>query len=66
MSHIMGRIRTAFTKRLVNELLNKHKEKFNDNFDHNKLKIQELSNVKTKKIRNQLAGYLTKKVKYNL
>ncbi len=51
MSHIMGRIRTAFTKRLVNELLYKHKEKFNDNFDHNKLKIQELSNVKTKKIR---------------
>lgn len=59
----MGRIRTAFTKRLVNELLEKHRSVFNDDFNHNKLKIQELSNVKTKKIRNQLAGYLTKRVK---
>ena len=59
----MGRIRTSFTKRLVNELLEKHRSVFNDDFNHNKIKIQELSNVKTKKIRNQLAGYLTKKVK---
>ena len=59
----MGRIRTKFTKRIVREFLAKHKLEFNDNFDHNKLKIQELSNVKTKKIRNQLAGYLTKLVK---
>ncbi len=59
----MGRIRTAFTKRLVNELLEKHRSVFNDDFNHNKIKIQELSNVKTKKIRNQLAGYLTKRVK---
>jgi len=59
----MGRIRTSFTKRLVNELLEKHRSVFNDDFNHNKIKVQELSNVKTKKIRNQLAGYLTKKVK---
>jgi len=37
----MGRIRTAFTKRLVNELIYKQKEKFNDNFDQNKIKIKE-------------------------
>ncbi len=59
----MGRIRTSFTKRLVNELLEKHRSVFNDDFNHNKIKIQELSNVKTKKIRNQLAGYLTKRIK---
>ena len=59
----MGRIRTSFTKRLVNELLDKHRSVFNDDFNHNKIKIQELSNVKTKKIRNQLAGYLTKRIK---
>ena len=62
----MGRIRTSFTKRLVNELLEKHRSVFNDDFNHNKIKIQELSNVKTKKIRNQLAGYLTKKIKLSL
>jgi small subunit ribosomal protein S17e len=59
----MGRIRTSFTKRLVNEFLEKHRSVFNDDFNHNKIKIQELSNVKTKKIRNQLAGYLTKRIK---
>ena len=59
----MGRIRTKFTKRLVDELLAKHGEKFTDDFNKNKLVVQELSDVKTKKIRNQLAGYATKKVK---
>jgi len=47
----------------VDELLAKHGAKFTDDFNKNKLVVQELSDVKTKKIRNQLAGYATKKVK---
>jgi len=62
----MGRIRTKFTKRLVDELLAKHGARFTDDFNKNKLVVQELSDVKTKKIRNQLAGYATKKVKLSM
>ncbi len=59
----MGRIRTKFTKRLVDELLAKHGSAFSTDFDNNKQRVQELSDVQTKKIRNQLAGYITKRVK---
>jgi len=62
----MGRIRTKFTKRLVDELLFKHRSKFTNDFNKNKLAVQELSDVRTKKIRNQLAGYATKKVKLSM
>jgi len=62
----MGRIRTKFTKRLVDELLSKHRSKFTNDFNKNKLAVQELSDVRTKKIRNQLAGYATKKVKLSM
>ncbi|MBT5274532.1 30S ribosomal protein S17e [Candidatus Woesearchaeota archaeon] len=62
----MGRIRTKFTKRIVDQLLAKHGAKFTDNFNKNKAVVQELSDVRTKKIRNQLAGYATKKVKLSM
>ena len=62
----MGRVRTKFTKRIVDQFLAKHRSKFTDNFEKNKLAVQELSDVRTKKIRNQLAGYATKKVKLSM
>ena len=40
-----------------------HKPKLAKTFDENKKQVQELSDVKTKKLRNQIAGYITKKMK---
>ncbi len=59
----MGRIRTAFVKRIAEKLMIIHKDKFTTNFDENKQKVAEKTDVSTKKLRNLIAGYITKKVK---
>ncbi len=59
----MGRIRTQFVKRISGSLLSKHKDNFTEKFDDNKQQVQQLTDVSTKKLRNMIAGYITKKVK---
>jgi len=59
----MGRIKQTYLKRIANELLEEYKGEFGKNFQKNKEKVQELSTVKSKPIRNKIAGYITKVVK---
>ena len=59
----MGRIKTMLVKRVSNEVLARYKDKLTSEFSHNKAKLPDLVDVKNKKLRNILAGYLTKKVK---
>lgn len=59
----MGRIRTSSVKRAAEELMLEFPSQFNDKFDSNKKKVAELAEVGTKKLRNMIAGYITKKVK---
>ena len=59
----MGRIRTKQIKRLGHKFISLHKDKLAKTFSENKKQVQELSDVKTKKLRNQIAGYITKKMK---
>jgi len=59
----MGRIKQTYLKRIANELLEKYKEDFGKDFQKNKEMVQELSTVKSKSIRNKIAGYITKVMK---
>lgn len=59
----MGRIKHTYLKRIANELLETYNEEFGKDFQKNKEKVQELSTVKSKSIRNKIAGYITKVVK---
>jgi len=59
----MGRIRTKQIKRLGQKFIDLHKVQLSKKFEHNKGKVQELSDVKTKKLRNMIAGYITKNMK---
>lgn len=59
----MGRIRTKLVKRTADKLIELHRKSFTNKFDANKLKVAELTDVSTKKLRNQIAGYITKKIK---
>ena len=59
----MGRIKQTYLKRIANELLEKYKGDFGKDFQKNKGKVQELSTVKSKSIRNKIAGYITKVMK---
>lgn len=59
----MGRVRTSSVKRAAEELILEFPNQFNDKFENNKKKVSELAEVGTKKLRNMIAGYITKKVK---
>ena len=59
----MGRIKTQLVKRITNELLKHHKEVFKTDFEENKKLVTELADIPSKKHRNTIAGYVTRKVK---
>jgi small subunit ribosomal protein S17e len=59
----MGRIKTTPLKRVTLELLDKHKDKFSDSFEKNKEAVSELTESKSKKLRNIVAGYVTRLVR---
>jgi len=56
----MGRIKTTFIKRKTKELLRKHEDKFTTDYEDNKKLTSQLTDVSSKKLRNTIAGYLTR------
>lgn len=46
-------------KRISTELLQKHPDRFGLEFDNNKKAINDLAVVRSKVLRNELAGYIT-------
>jgi small subunit ribosomal protein S17e len=56
----MGRIKTMLIKRNSEELLEKHGDTFTDDFEHNKQKVGQIINTPSKKLRNVIAGYVTR------
>jgi len=59
----MGRIKTVLIKRVTHKLIKLHGEKFTENFDKNKVILNGLLKLPSKKIRNNIAGYLTRLVR---
>ena len=59
----MGRIKTTLIKRTALELFNNHKNKFKKDFEENKKIVEELASIESKKLRNVIAGYITRLVK---
>ena len=59
----MGRIKTALTKRVTNELLDRYRKDFKADFESNKLLVSSHADIKSKKIRNTISGYLVRLVK---
>jgi len=60
---IMGNIRQGFIKRVARELFDRYPNEFTRDFEHNKKKVEELTTVQSKTIRNRIAGYMTKLVR---
>jgi len=59
----MGRIKTVAIKRLGDELIMEHGSLFGADFEKNKKALEEIGRIKSKKIRNVIAGYITKKMR---
>ena len=56
----MGKVKTEHVKRLAKELIRRYPDKFSTNFDDNKHMVGELTKGATTRVRNQVAGYITR------
>jgi len=57
----LGNIRQTFIKNIAIDLVKKYPDQFKeDNFQHNKKKVAELSDVNSILLRNRIAGYVTR------
>ncbi|MDP2749701.1 MAG: 30S ribosomal protein S17e [Nanoarchaeota archaeon] len=61
----MGRIKTARIKRVTLELFKLKGNEFKDNFEENKILVDKFALIKSRKIRNIIAGYVTRLKKSN-
>ncbi len=59
----MGKVRTSVVKRTARKLLELYPDEVSDDFEANKELVKKYVYVKSKKLRNQIAGYLTHLVK---
>jgi len=62
----MGRIKTKLIKALTGEVYDKYKEEFTTDFAENKKVLNSLQDGASKKLRNTIAGFATRKKKYDI
>ena len=53
----MGRVKTKNIKRTAKALLVEYPDEFSEDFNENKLKVNEYTTVQSKSLRNKIAGY---------
>jgi small subunit ribosomal protein S17e len=56
----LGNVRTDQVKRTARELIRRFPDKFSNDFENNKHLVSTLTQGTTIKIRNQIAGYITR------
>jgi|TARA_B100001971_G_C17885247_1_gene380175 small subunit ribosomal protein S17e len=59
----MGRIKTQLVKRVALKLMRMDSDRFKKDFSENKKILTEVAEINSKKLRNIIAGYLTRLVK---
>ena len=62
----MGRIKTSFIKRIAQDLFDAHVDKFSTDFEKNKEIINQLATFESKRMRNIIAGYITRLKKQSM
>jgi small subunit ribosomal protein S17e len=58
----LGKVKTEQIKRVGKELMARFPAKFTRNFDENKRLVDSLTQGTTTRVRNQIAGYITRKL----
>lgn len=59
----MGKVRTEVVKRYAHEILSSYPERFTTDFESNKQKLVLIAEIKSKRLRNRIVGYITHLVK---
>ena len=60
--HGLGKVKTEQIKRIGKELMAKFPDKFTSNFEENKHLVDTLTQGTTTRVRNQIAGYITRTI----
>jgi small subunit ribosomal protein S17e len=55
-------IKPSYIKNLGNELVTKQRSNFSNNFEENKLQLEKSAVIGSKRVRNRVAGYITRKM----
>jgi small subunit ribosomal protein S17e len=58
----LGKVRTEKIKSTARELLERFPGKFTTSFGNNKESVEALTGISSKKLRNRIAGYITRLV----
>jgi small subunit ribosomal protein S17e len=58
----LGKVRPEHVKRIAKELVQRFPDKFTTNFENNKKLVGEFTNLSSTKLRNRIAGYVTRLV----
>lgn len=56
----MGSVKPSYIKNFAKELMKTYEGDFNTDFENNKVKVREYTDIKNKTIRNRVAGYITR------
>ena len=56
----LGKVRTETVKRVSRELVRRFPDRFKGDFDADKEAVNELVNTQSKRLRNRIAGYVTR------
>jgi len=55
-----GKVRTELVKKIARELVKRFPDKFTTDFETNKKLVESLTNISSTKLRNRVAGYITR------
>ncbi|MFA5237359.1 MAG: 30S ribosomal protein S17e [Methanoregula sp.] len=55
-------IKPSYIKTIGTALLAKQRENFSNNFDENKRQLGASASIDSKRVRNRVAGYITRKI----
>jgi len=58
----LGKVKTDQVKRTGKKLMERFPDKFTSNFDENKKQVDTLTQGTTTRVRNQIAGYITRTI----
>jgi small subunit ribosomal protein S17e len=59
----MGQVKTLYVKHLAKALVEKYPGRFTDEFDKNKEELDKLVTLESKRMRNEVAGYIIDVIK---
>ncbi len=55
-------IKPSYIKNLGTAILAKQREYFSNSFDENKVQLSASATIESKRVRNRVAGYITRKI----